>query len=87
MAEGSKRPSLGQIVAAGRRRLREAVDDCIDRPYLPQPPDDTDLFLVAYPKSGINWLKWLMATDEPSALRRQAGDHLLQPLGFHRRSS
>jgi Threonine aldolase len=62
MAEGSKRPSLGQIAAAGRRRLREAVDDCIDRPYLPQPPDDTDLFLVAYPKSGINWLKWLMAT-------------------------
>ena len=62
MAEGSRRPSLGQIAAAGRRRLREAVDDCIDRPYLPQPPDDTDLFLVAYPKSGINWLKWLMAT-------------------------
>jgi len=62
MAEGARRPSLGQIAAAGRRRLREAVDECIDRPYLPQPPDDTDLFLVAYPKSGINWLKWLMAT-------------------------
>ncbi len=32
MAEGTRRPSLGQIAAAGRRRLREAVDDCIDRP-------------------------------------------------------
>jgi hypothetical protein len=56
------RPSLAQILAAGRRRLREAVDDCIDRRYLPQPPDDSDLFLVSYPKSGVHWLKWLMAT-------------------------
>lgn len=56
------RPSLRQILAAGRRRLREAVDDCIDRPFLPLPPNDTDLFLVSYPKSGVHWLKWLMAS-------------------------
>lgn len=53
---------LRQVLVGGRSRLREALADLVDRPYLPIPADDTDLFLVSYPKSGVHWLKWLMAT-------------------------
>jgi hypothetical protein len=56
------RLSLRRVLAGGRSRLREALADLVDRPYLPIPADDTDLFLVSFPKSGVNWLKWLMAT-------------------------
>jgi hypothetical protein len=53
-------PSARQILSAGRRALRQALADLVESPYLPIPPDDRDLFLVAFPKSGVNWLKWLM---------------------------
>jgi hypothetical protein len=62
MDVATMRLSLRQVAAGGRSRLREALAGLVDRPFMPIPADDTDLFLVSYPKSGVNWLKWLMAT-------------------------
>jgi len=62
--KGAGRPERATLrgwISAGRHSLRAAIASFGDAGILPDPPDDTDLFLVAFPKSGVNWLKWLMA--------------------------
>ena len=52
---------MRKLVHIIKRAVKDKIDDIAARSYLPIPPNDNDLFIVEFPKSGVTWLSFLLA--------------------------
>ena len=52
---------MSKITYAAKLFLKQKIDYILSYQALPVPPNDNDLFLVEFPKSGVTWLSFLIA--------------------------